>query len=269
MLVLDTLDVSAFNIQDPALTWTFEATDEALSGYSLSVYRSESPDDTPDDLSAYDLIASGVSPDDYAYTDTTQSGLYHHNRTWFYRLLISGIGTANTSIAPVTPAYNNDTSTFSVWREILRRKQLVLERTDDLYAYIDLHLIKRRTWGTHCTLCWDTTLNRATDGDCSECYGTGWTSGYFNAISFKGMVTSSPKMNQINMFGEWMPSDVLLYMLNFPPLHSKDIVVAGTGDRYVVVGSPRQIRVKNIIIEQQAQLALIHADDPTYAVTTT
>jgi len=269
MLTLDTLDVTTFDVENPTLTWTFEATTEALSGYSIDVYRSEAPDNA-DALDSYDLVEAGISPSTYSYTDISVSGLYHHNRTWYYKLLISGIGTSSYDIVPTIPAYVSDDSTNRPWIEILRRKQLVMNRTDNRYSGIDLYLLKRRTWGTRCTDCWDEITQRITEANCSVCLGTGWVDGYFDPISVRGMLNPAPKFNEINMFGEWMPSDTLLTMLNFPPLKSKDMVVDSTnGERWIVVGQPRQTKKKNVVIEQRAQLALLQADDPLYDITIT
>lgn len=267
MLTLSTLDVSTFNIEDPTLTWAFEPTYEALSGYNIDIYRSESPDDTGD-TSSYDLIATGLSPNAYAYTDTSVSGLYHHNRTWYYKLLISGIGTSNVDFAPDDPAYSQDNTTDRAWIEILRRKSLVMNRTDGRYSTYNFYLLKRRTWGTHCdSCCWDDVLHRVTSASCTTCYGTGWNDGYFDPIPFNGMINASPKYNEITMFGEWMPSDALLVMLNFPPLKSKDIIIDSlSGERWVVMGQPRQVRKKNVVIEQRAQVALLQADDLLYSI---
>jgi len=266
MLVLKNIEAQVTSVEEITLVWEFNPTEESLIDYKIFVYRSEAPIPGTT-LTGLDLIASDVSPTAYSWTDTTLSGLYHHNRSWYYKLLISEIGTSNTSVVPDPPVYNNNESTDYTWVEILRRKRLVMERSDNRYSSTDFYLLKRRTWGTHCTLCWDGTLNRVIEQNCPICFGTGWVSGYFDAISFKGMINSAPKFNEINMFGEWMPSDVLLIMLNFPPLKSKDIVINKiTNERWAVVGQPRPLRKKNVILEQRAQLALLQADDPLYEI---
>jgi len=45
------------------------------------------------------------------------------------------------------------------------------------------------------------------------------------------MINPAPQFNQITMFGEFMPSDCVLNMLNYPPLRPKDVVVETTNQR--------------------------------------
>ena len=184
------------------------------------------------------------------------------NRTWYYKVLISGIGTSNTAIAPTKAAYLQDLTTDIVYNEILRRKSVTLNN----YSGRDLKILKRRTFGTRCTVCWDKTLQRIRYGDCETCHGTGWLDGYFPVISVKGMLNPSPVLNQITMYGEWRPSDSLLTMLNFPTLTTRDVVVDEKGDRYAV-RAVRKIERKGFVIEQQAQLSLISYEDKVYKVT--
>ena len=78
------------------------------------------------------------------------------------------------------------------------RKTLVLNKKTGR----DCKVLKRRTYGTYCTTCYDEVLFRATDPNCTECHGTGFKTGYFPAISMKAMINAAPKYNQITMFGE-------------------------------------------------------------------
>ena len=79
------------------------------------------------------------------------------------------------------------------------------------------------------------------------------------------MMNASPKYNQITMFGEWMPQDVLLTLLNFPPIRSKDVIVDDNNQRWIV----KQLRPTEklgFVIEQNAQCSLISFDDEVYDV---
>jgi hypothetical protein len=147
MLTLQSLNVTISDIDSRTLSWTFKSTSEALSSYVLSVYRAESPGD--DTLAGYSLITSGVAANTYGYVDTSLNNLYSPHRTWYYKLLISGVGTSNTSIVPTTAAYLQDDTADTTYNEILRRKSLAMNK----YSGRDLKILKRRTFGTHCTVC--------------------------------------------------------------------------------------------------------------------
>jgi len=106
---------------------------------------------------------------------------------------------------------------------------------------------------------------RIDTSECDTCYGTGWVEGYFKPIPIKGMLSPSPKYNQITMFGEWYPLDNLLLMLNYPPVRSKDILIDDKNQRWV----SRQVKTieKNgFLIEQSVRCSLIALDDKIYEV---
>jgi hypothetical protein len=250
MLTLAKFDIFD-NYTHTLLHWEFSEESIIPSGLTLNVYRSQSPGNN--DLTDYDIIASGL-PLDADYQDFTIQRL--NDIVWYYK-----ITTSDNTLLNSRPAFIKGNSTDKVLKEVLRRKTLSLTR----FTARSFNLLKRRTWGTHCSRCWDSTLFRCTDPNCHVCYGTGWTGGYFTPIVFKGQVNSSPKYNQILMFGEWKPSDIMLYTLNYPLMSPRDVVCDDEGKRWMVV-QVRTLKKLGYIIEQQAQLALIANDDNIYTV---
>lgn len=236
-------------------------TSENINSYVVDVYRSESVNSLTASLTEFDCLISGVAANSYSYMDTAVSGLINSNRTWFYNLKIRNTLTNAVATALSTPTYFNAAIPDPVFREIIRRKKLVLNNPK--MSGRTFSLIKRRTWGVHCPDSWDEILMRDTNPDCPTCKGTGWVNGFFAPIKFKGMVTSSPKYNQITMYGEWMPSDVLLTTLGYPPIKPKDIIVDDKRQMWVA----RQIRPIERLghtIEQSIQMSLISTDDIIY-----
>jgi len=76
------------------------------------VYRSEAPGG--DDLTGFDLIASGIAADSFGYTDTTLTNLYDPNRLWYYKLgIYKGTGSSlyfdgvNDSVNVGSATYQN------------------------------------------------------------------------------------------------------------------------------------------------------------------
>ena len=194
MLSLTSLTVSSYDVDKLTVTWTFKNTSESLSNYSIDVYRGESPSTG---TSEYTVVGSGISANTASFDDTTISGIYHPTRTWFYKLKLTNNLTSETSLLfDNTPAYVKSYTTDRPTLEIIRRKKLVVDK----YAGRDVKILRRRTYGTRCSLCWDTTLSRRTLDDYTECYGTGITGGFFSHISHKGIITASPKFNQITIF---------------------------------------------------------------------
>jgi hypothetical protein len=261
MITLDTLNVDAYRVNDLALSWDYGSTAESLSGYIIDVYRSEAPI-AGTDLSEYTLIASGLSATTVSYIDTSVSGYFHHNRDWYYKLKITNISTLEYAVEPDIPAYLNKPGNVDrAYLEIIRRKTLALNKKVGRTFY----LLKRHTMGSRCTECWDPISFRVTESNCTMCHGTGWIDGYFDPISFDAMTNDSPTFQEITMFGNFMPSDTLLFMLNFPLIKANDVIVDDNNDRWVVQ-NVRSVRKLNKILEQKVHLALIMADDPLYNI---
>lgn len=259
MLILSSLEVSVPDGQSLYLSWDFQPDTDLISDYEINIYRSESP---VDDISQYDLIASGLSANLYSYHDTSVSQLLDLGRPWFYKLgIYETTVTGIISYQPDPAVYLKDEVPDRVFREIVRRKNINLQ--NPRFSGRDFQVIKRRTWGTHCNACWDESLQRSTDSNCLVCYGTGWINGYYDPISVRGMKNPSPKLNQINMFGEWKPSDSLLYMLGYPPLKPRDIIVDDNNHLWTVV-QVRTIERRGYIVEQNAQIASLAQDELLY-----
>jgi hypothetical protein len=254
MLTLTSLDITSYDIDALTLTWAFS--DVSASGFSISVYRSEAPSS---DITEYDLIASGVTASGFSYSDTSVEKLYDPQRTWYYKLKIIDLSDLSSSIAPATPAYLDDTSTHKVFRRVKALKEKALRVGGGRTIYI----LKRRTWGTHCPDCYNSTLGRQTENECLTCFNTGWTGGYYDPITITGMINPAPQFNQITMFGEFMPSDCVLNMLNYPPLRPKDVVVETTNQRWIV-RQVRPLEFQGTLLEQTVHLSRILPDDTIY-----
>ena len=65
------------------------------------------------------------------------------------------------------------------------------------------------------------------------------------------------------MFGEWKPSDSLLYMLGYPPLKPRDIIVDDNNHLWTIV-QVRTIERRGYIVEQNAQIASLAQDELLY-----
>ena len=258
MITLDTLTVNQLDVNNIVLTWDFLTTSENFTDYTLEIYRSESPG-SQGSLVGYDKIADTIDPLIGTYTDNTLRGLRTAGRVWYYKLNIIQTSTQVSTSQPSFASFFKKSNLDLARKEILRQKRIVLEKLSGRKFFV----LRRRTWGDHCTKCWDTVLFRAADPYCPECYGTGWTQGYFSPIPFYGMITPSPERNQIMMFGEWKPSDTLLEMLSYPILREKDVVADDSGNRWVAV-QIQKVEKLGFLLEQKVQLALIENDDVVY-----
>ena len=257
MLSLTSLTVTTYDVDKLTVTWTFKSTSESLTDYVIDVYRSETPSTGVDE---YTLVGSGISADEPFFDDTTVSGLFHPTRTWFYKLkLTNTVKDTSALLFDSTPAFIKSYTVDKYTLEIIRRKKLVLDR----FSGRRIKLLRRRTYGTKCSLCWDSTLSRTTsDGD-AQCYGTGVSGGYFTPLATNALLTTAPKYNQITMYGEWMPSDCLMNLVGVPPVKQGDVVVDDAAKRWAIK-SVRSVEKGGVLIEQICQLSLVSPSDIVY-----
>jgi|GEM_PF-4090098 len=251
MIKLDKFNIIN-NYTNNLLQWSFTPDSIVPENLKLNIYRSESSG-IDGELIDYTMLKSEHSVQE-DYQDFNVNKI--NDRVWYYKL-----ETSDGFLLTQKPTYIKNSPKDKVIKEIIRRKTLSLNK----FTARNFILLKKRTWGEHCSKSWDSTLFRDTNPNCPECFGTGWTGGYFTPIPFKAMINAAPKYNQILMFGEWKPSDVMLYTLNYPLLNCRDVVVDDEAKRWLVV-QIRQIKKLGYLIEQQAQLALIANDDAIYKV---
>ena len=257
MLSLTNLTVTTYDVDKLTVAWTFKSTSENLTDYVIDVYRSESPGTGIDE---YTLVGSGISANTASYDDTTVSGLFHPTRTWFYKIKLTHSVKGTTALLfDSTPAHIKSYTIDRPTLEIIRRKKLALDR----FSGRSVSILRRRTFGTRCSTCWDTTLSRVTkDGD-EECYGTGISGGYFPKQDVKALLTTAPKYNQITMFGEWMPSDCMMNLVGVQPVKQGDVIVDDAAKRWAIK-SVRTVEKGGVLIEQMCQLSLISPSDIVY-----
>ena len=148
MLSIKSLQVTTYDADKLTVSWEFNTTSESFSDYTIDVYRSEAPGQLGVDQ--YYHVASGISATTASYDDTTVSGLFHPNRTWFYKLKLTQTSTSKTSILfDTTPAYIKSHSVDKYTLEIIRRKKQV----QDNFSGRPIYIMRRRTYGTRCPVC--------------------------------------------------------------------------------------------------------------------
>lgn len=236
----------------------FEEFSEPTDNLTLNLYRSESHGIT-NTLTDFIIVSSGITLNETQIIDNSVEGLFDPQRIWNYKLtLVNDLNNTEILLTP-DPVYIKSKPVSYITKAILRKKALSINKK----VGRNFVLLKKKTWGTRCPDSWDPTLFRNTNTSCETCFGTGWVGGYFTPIQFKAMVNSAPKYNQIQMFGEWKPSDQMLFTLNYPVLNPRDIIIDDDNLRWIVI-QVRTIKHQGYLIEQQAQIGLIATDDFIY-----
>jgi hypothetical protein len=248
---LDVLQPSPSFIQ---LTWYLEPTTETLSSYHVDVYQSEL---VSTNISDYRLLASGISPQSYnTYYDYSVSGLTNKFGTYTYIVdVVSNSLVLATRSDPVSITVTSD----KYARAIIASRALILDK----HSGQDYKILKRKTFGTYCSNCFDVTLQRTTKAKCLVCYSTTYTGGFYLPFNVRGQLNEAPKRSVLTTYGDWQDQDAILIINNKPILVAGDVVVDRLSRRWNVV----TVRITNkalFIVSQQAQIRQIERDDIVY-----
>lgn len=237
------------------VSWTLEPTTESFLDYHIDIYRSELPSLQAAD---YDLVASGISPYYHgSYNDITISGLTTKYATYNYKIAVINNTTEETVYSlPKGLSVTSDNDA----RYIIKHRELVLNRLSGA----DFILLKRKTFGTFCTACYDETLQRQSDSKCTVCFDTKYTGGYYLPHRFRAQMNNNPPRHVLTTYGYWQDSDAIITMSNTPVLSPTDIIVDRLGVRWRVV-TIKTVNKAMFLISQQAQVRQVEIDNIVYS----
>lgn len=225
-----------------------------VGSYSFSVYRSGSPEGPWETL-----LAGGV--DVYNYNDvlpstsTQDAGAINQLslvRGIYYRVVVvppSGTDNQVEVSSIVEPRLDGPQRLLK--RKILRDESLMLKKLNG----VEIAVIKRMHWGPRCTKCWDKTTKTVTRANCTTCFGTGFSPGYFTPVITLGRRGTLPAAKQIAPQGvaEYRPTQVTI--LDAPRVEPDDILVFLKDNRRFLVKSVIQTELKTVGVHQKFEVS--------------
>lgn len=94
---------------------------------------------------------------------------------------------------------------------------------------------RRKAEGTHCPECWNPYTQSVDKSHCSTCQGTGFTSGYYNAIETQISFEYGNSVSQRTQVSEETKTEIQARMTNYPLMRPGDMVLnKDTAQRFVV-----------------------------------
>lgn len=151
-------------------------------------------------------------------------------------------------------------------RDIVRREYLYQKKRTNVTN--KGYLLKRRRWGQTCKSCVDQDTGEIS-GQCADCFGTGFTGGYFPAIDFT--VTSpadwSREFKLDETAGMTNPVVRMGRAVAYPWLDTNDVFIRRTsGERYFVNKITTLAEVGGVPIVVSPEIRLAPVTDVIYTI---
>lgn len=224
--------------------------------FQFDVYRSGSPEGPWEPLllggaDIYNYSDVLPSTSTQATGDINQLSL---TRGIFYRVVVtppSGCDNAVEVVSVVEPRLDGKQRLLK--RKILRDESLTFKKLNG----VEIAVVKRMHWGPRCTKCWDKTTKAVTRANCTTCYGTGFSPGYFAPILTLGRRGTLPAAKQIAPQGiaEYRPTQVTI--LDAPKVEPDDVLVFLKDNKRFVVKAVLQTELKTVGVHQKLEVSEI------------
>jgi hypothetical protein len=222
--------------------------------YAFSVYRSGSPEGPWETL-----LSDGV--DIYNYSDVLPSTSTQDTgdinqlslvRGIYYRVVVvppSGTVNQVEVVSIVEPRLDGTQRLLK--RKILRDESLMFRKLNG----VEIAVVKRMHWGPRCTKCWDKVTKTVTRANCTTCFGTGFSPGYFAPVLTLGRRGTLPAAKQISPQGvsEFRPTQVTI--LDAPRVEPDDVLVFLKDNRRFIVKSVIQTELKTVGVHQKFEVS--------------
>lgn len=136
-------------------------------------------------------------------------------------------------------------------RKILRDQYIILKKLSG----IEFYLLKRRHFGTRCTVCYDPATRSVTRSACAVCFGTSWANGYFTPIELYGRKLPSQVQTQESPQTPVEINQTRIQFLDFPRIDEEDILVEKSTNKRFLVLSRYFTSLKTIPVHQTVSVS--------------
>jgi len=212
-----------------------------------------------DRVGDYHVLGYTVNP---VFTDT-----WNYNKTVLtHRVNYKIVALSKDGVTLDTLLCSSDTLPNTLLQRtmnILKHKAAVILKNSQWSG--EVHILKKRVNGQHCSKCYSRDLKASSDPDCPECYGTGFVGGYYDPIpSFILPLSEQIKNSQVN---EVVPTSFDLLkgtMPSFPKAREKDYLHIKNEGWFQVVGTTSSAILSKKTPTQVVDLTLLDPKDPIY-----
>jgi hypothetical protein len=218
----------------------------SVAGSSLTITQSYAPNDG--------FVAATPSPAP-ALTDNftlvTNSGYHDHWRLPYYKLTVTDADSNSKTYGP----FRVEGEVDGISLHLIRNVRTLLRLGGNPV------LIYQRIFDqtNRCT-CWDPVLKKVTRSNCTLCFNTGFTTGYYDPLLTLALITPEPKVSEPgDTLRQTTATDSLT--LNYPVLRPRDVIYEVNTARRFRVGNIRPIEKNRVLIHQEFPIIRLNPSD--------
>ncbi len=187
--------------------------------------------------------------------------------TWFKVEVFSG-ATSKLLSPSMDCRTGMDRRRYLQYRDILRRWRLFFSKTNCLDGW----LVRRKFYGVRCPTCTNEILSSPASSECTTCFGTGITGGYYTPFATKADWSAGVSPRTTNATVKETPGPQQVQRLKikmpcYPDARSEDLWVdAGTGVYYLIEGVEPEVWCGSTVT-QTASISRLPPQHPAYKLT--
>ena len=250
--VLEINVLNEFSLNYLLIKFSTNDTGEDMDNYAFNAYRSTSP------YSGFELIKEDILGFEFLDYDVN---LRNPSVKYYYKIGIQDKETLKEEMSEITGEliYNKPDNIA-----------LATIYNNNVYLRVvnnpDILLLPRKRFGQKCTNCWDDIRKQAKLDDCPDCFGVGYTGGYFSPTPIKISFLNSPYSHQENIdisdVGN-LDSPIQVWTGNYPKIFSGDVLADHLNQRFSI--SHVQKSSKNgYVLRQTLTIKKLPTSHPVY-----
>lgn len=234
----------------------------SAADYSVSVWRTEGPDETLKPISG--LMNAGK----YRQYLDLSTKLLDVQRSYTYQVRLAR--TSNISVEhPAGFVAQTEPFSWDSPRDVVQ--EFVVGEHNFKFRYVSgvpILVFNRRfeSDGTTCPNCWNPVLKKVMRSDCTVCFGTGIISGFYDPVYTWADLSPESNSTQIVEWGEKQPSQMDVLFTDYPRLRSKDMIVElSSGKHWVIVNAMSAERRRSAML-QLIRVDMVNPSDVEYKI---
>jgi len=222
--------------------------------YSYKVYRSGSPEGPWENLTSIPV------PGAPQHTDRDVDLLSKYRELYYFITAHSGRGTVYTSpVKNLSRLLERDD--FAKAMEINRMEMVLLRQ----YAGVEVHILKRRHFGTPCE-CFDPLTNTVLVKNCQSCAGTRYVGGYFKAIKTYSNISPDRRVRLETQEFTMEPIVSTAWITGYPIVQPNDLFFEADTNRRWIIRDVQNTELRRFPVKQTLVLKELPRSDVEYNI---